>query len=609
MTRPSGPVVPVVAGVLAGVLAWGATLPLLRAVFTDTARGVDMMDESHYVMAAQPWAADKAFNGMFGWYSARLLDLVGQDLARLRVLAGLILVLVASVLARSLRRAAEQLGGNDWPRWLRAIWPPAVVSAALCYYTVFVRTPSYNWFASVGVMLVAAGLLGVVAARPQDRPVLPGVLLAAGAFVTAVGKATTAVGATGIALLAVIVHVISSDARRRRQVVVAASAAAVTAVVLAGGHLVFVHGPAFTLATYRRVGAMLAIVDPAHYASDAVLPTARHGLSDILIVQPRAYLSLLALPVLAAATPLLGVRRPPGWALAGAYLVVVAVPVVMVVRAYPGGVAGLAMSTPPLVVAALGGVLVAVVAEAWQRRAAPGPPGERRPHPRTALLLAVALTGMALSYPFGTNVSYSSQLHGGFVILLVAAAVGVCGIPDRGHLPALAALVVGAVVLGGVLVPVTRQVSPWRMASLDHQTFRRSLVPGTPPLLVDRETADWLDALRERAAAGGWEAGGPMLDLTWHPGAVLALGGRAPRVLIPSFPGLPTPGASAAYALSQEDPTLWRQAWVFVLSEQSAAVADQATSVLGLRFPSDYQLVGEVTAPFDGQRQGLWKPR
>lgn len=48
-------------------LAWAANVPILHAVLADTDGRLDAeMDESHYLMAAQPWAADKAFNGVFG---------------------------------------------------------------------------------------------------------------------------------------------------------------------------------------------------------------------------------------------------------------------------------------------------------------------------------------------------------------------------------------------------------------------------------------------------------------------------------------------------------------------------------------------------------------
>ena len=201
------------------VTAWLADLPVLHAVLAGADRGLDAMDESHYLLAAQSWASDKAFNGVFGWYSGPLLRLVGGDLGRLRVLAALLLVAAGLVLAGAVRRAAARFAGRSWPAWLVAVWPPAMVAATLCYYTVFVRTPSYNWFAAAGLMLIASGLLEVLTADRPGRPaVLAGALVAAGAFTTAIGKATTALGALAVLVLVAALHgVIGGRGRPARQ--------------------------------------------------------------------------------------------------------------------------------------------------------------------------------------------------------------------------------------------------------------------------------------------------------------------------------------------------------------------------------------------------------
>jgi hypothetical protein len=41
---------------------------------------------------------------------------------------------------------------------------------------------------------------------------------------------------------------------------------------------------------------------------------------------------------------------------------------------------------------------------------------------------------------------------------------------------------------------------------------------------------------------------------------------------------------------------------------QDDALTDGAVQVVGRDFPADYDLLGTVTAPYDGQIQGLWRP-
>ena len=560
-------------------------------------------------MAAQPWAANKAFNGVFGWYTGPALRLVGEDLGRLRVLAALVLMLAALILARSVRLSAESLAGEGWPQWLKAVWPPGVVSAALCYYTVFVRTPSYNWFAAVGLILLVAGLVRTVAvpALSSRGALLAGSLLALGSFVAAIGKMTTALGATLIAIVTCALQLHGASAATRRQLAQVACWSVAVGLILTLGHILLVNDASLTLATFRRVSLMLPLVDPKDYAPVHVADRVGVGLLDVLLERPRWFLPFVALPLLLAPRSAPALRYRGKW-LAASFAIAVAGTTIVVLLAYRGGVAGLAMSTPPMVVAAEAGVLVAGVTVLWARRALGGD-GVSAFRPSTALMLSVALLGVAVSYPLGTNMEYASQLPGGFPVLLAAAAIGVSCVPDGGRLPALAVLAGTAVVLGAVLVPTTRAVAPFRIAPLDQQTIPRSIVPGTPPILVEPEAARWIDNLREDAQRAGFRPGSPVLDLTWHPASVLILDGRAPAVLLPAFPGWPSPGKSAAFAVSQEDPARWRNAWLLVPTGQDPAIADAATRIVGKRFPVDYQRVGTVVAPFDHQEQGLWKPR
>ena len=582
----------------AGVLAWLAASPVLWAVLADSGSGLDMMDESHYLMAAQPWASDKAFNGPFGWYTGLLWRLTGADLGRFRLASSLLLVAAAVVLAVALRRAAEVLTGITWSLPARWVWPAPVAAVALCYDTVYVRTPSYNWCASMGEMLLAAGLVTAVAEadRGRSRAVWAGVLVAVGLFVTAVGKATTAAAAASVSLVAVLLLVAFGGRGLRLGLARAAAVAAGTGLVLVALHAIFVHDLPFTVATYRRVTQMMSLVDPYHYAGSAVPDTAVAGLKNVVLERPWGYLPWLLLPAAAVVLPWVRVRRPGRW-LVGAAGLAMAVPTLSMLREYPGGVAGLGMSASAPVVVALVGVVVAVVAAIW-----------RAPQAGRALVLSLALFGIGIAYPIGTNVEYATQLPGGYVVLFAAAVAGVCALPKPAALGLVGLLAVIGLAFGDVLVPLTRVNAPYRIALFAEQTVARTVVAGSAPVFVDGPTAAWIDGLRAGAAAGGWQPGTPMLDLTWHPGSVLVLDGRAPRVLLPNFPGWPDPGRSAAFAMAQEEPSRWQHAWLLVPEGQDDAIADQATSVVGRRFPSDFVKVATVVAPYDGQVQGLWRP-
>jgi hypothetical protein len=225
------------------------------------------------------------------------------------------------------------------------------------------------------------------------------------------------------------------------------------------------------------------------------------------------------------------------------------------------------------------------------------------------VLLGAGLTGLALCVPLGTNVQYATQTPAATGLFACAAGVLLATTPARVRVPALGVLAATVVVLAAVAVPTSRARAPYRLQPLAQQVLPRSVAPGAAPLLVDAETAAWIDDLRADAAAAGWRAGTPLLDLTWHPMAVLALDGRAPATLLPAFPGWGSEADSAAYALRQQDPEWGRRAWVLVPSQQPGATTAAALRATGRAFPDDYVLAGRVTAPYDGQQQDLWRPR
>src|SRR3954447_14623890 len=594
--------------VAAAVVAWAAVAVPLLAVVLDADRGVDAMDESHYLLAAQPWASTSAFDGVFGWYLGILLRILGDDVARLRVVAALVLVLASLPAARATRRAAETATGDAWPSWLRAVWPAGVAAGSLCFYVVFVRTPAYNWFAEVGLLLVAAGLTGLVVPASgglrRADVVATAVPLGAGLAITAVGKTTSALGALAVVTVSAVTVALLGRTPPRWVRTIGAATGVVLAVALAL-HLLLVSGLGTTLTALRRAAGAVATVDPALYTVSGVLGGAVHGVWDVLAGSPGPLVLWAELPLLA----LLATGRPEaerrGWLLALA-LPGLVLPVLLVVHDFPGGVAGLAAAAGPPALAAETGLAVALVAATW--RVSEPASSQRRDGVMSLLLLGAGLGGLALCVPLGTNVQYATQTPAATGLFACAAAVLLAAAPARVRVPALTALVAAVVLLAAVVVPTSRTQAPYRLRPLREQVLPRSVVPGAPPLLVDAATAAWVDALRHDAAEAGWRPGTPLLDLTWHPLAVLARDGRAPATLLPAFPGWGSEAASAAYALRQQDPAWGRRAWILVPAQQPAATTDAAVRVVGRTFPGDYVLVGRLTAPYDGQQQDLWRP-
>ncbi len=571
---------PWVAVALGAVLTAGAA-GTAAALVVGADRGLDLTDESFYLLAARPWADRSAFTGIFGWYLGPWLRLLGDDVAAVRV-AGVALLALAGGWLGHCAVAAGPLRAS-WPARLVAV--PAVAGAALAQYALFLRTPGYGWFAAVGLLLVAAGAVRLVG--EPGGPVLPVAAgLGAGLFVTGVGKVTSAV----VAALAVAVAAVVVRGWRR----LAAATAVLGVLVL--GHVLLVAGPGDTLAALDRARQAAAVVDPAHYTTGALPGATSEGLVRVLTAggSPLALLPLVPLLTLLPAVPV-----PWAWTAALPGLVL------------PVGVLAAEWSTDDGARAAGTAVTVAagtatVLAACRVARLRTG---------RRALAAVLLCDVLALAYPLGSNNDYLVLATGTAGVFVAGAGIALVTSAPRWPVGAVLAGVAG-VAAALLVVTGARAVLPYRLVPLAQQTVPANMVPGAPPLLVDPGTAAWTAQLRAGATATGWRPGTPLLDLSWRPAAVLALDGRAPAVLLPSFPQLPSQGDSARLALSFEDAGRWREAWLLVParvdglpSRAQASVTDGAVQVVGRRFPDDYERVVTVVAPFDGQRQTLWRPR
>jgi hypothetical protein len=201
--------VPSARRVLRRAAAWILALPLLWwgvGALLAADRGIDLTDESLYLLDADPPNRHDAFGFPYGWITAPMFRVVGMDIARLRTLAGVVLVLATALLMHHvLRFAATRSAGRTWPgddapahRWIVAL----SAGTGLLFYVglPMLRTPSYNWLNLVGI---SVGLAGVFLASRGTAPsttggptdtraaVMAGALIATGMFLALHAKPTT----------------------------------------------------------------------------------------------------------------------------------------------------------------------------------------------------------------------------------------------------------------------------------------------------------------------------------------------------------------------------------------------------------------------------------
>ena len=168
-----------------------ALLVVQIALFVATAwRGLDLTDESYYLLNYQHWRGFVATATFFGAYFEWPFRLLGGDVGAMRVLGMAMLVAAGGFFtARALAFGRDAADPVPWP------YTVAGMAGAMFYYSYVttLRAPSYNLLV-LFCMLVSSGLLLALAEGRGSRRRLGGIAFAYGLMVgaCALTKATSA---------------------------------------------------------------------------------------------------------------------------------------------------------------------------------------------------------------------------------------------------------------------------------------------------------------------------------------------------------------------------------------------------------------------------------
>jgi len=544
------------------LLGTAAALTLL-GVFLERCRyGLDLSDESFYLAWMRAPSTWRASVLLFGFLYHPLYALCRGDLVLLRQVNLLLTFGAAgaagfSVLGRERRVAAVALS-------------LVLGTSGLLLFQMWLPAPSYNGLALHALCLAAAGMALAVRQRPRAAAVLIGV----SGWLAYMAKPTTAAALGVVVLLALL-----PSGWKAREVALAAAIAAAgivaSALVIDGG-----------LARHAE-----RIVQGA-----TLLDTLKSGHSvgrllrwDPLVLGP------LDLPVLLAATLVVatstrltaGPGRAQRWVGLGltAVLALVALGAVL-------GLWRLPLAPRPAlglqILAAPVGLLLAVFA---QRAAQPV-----RHVRRADVALATGIALLPFVHAFGTSATYwaASARAGVFwVLAAVALARAAADVAWPALLPAASyALVVTAALLALAVEKPIRQLHPLR-----EDAWTEDVTGSGRPVLLSEEVGTYLRQLRQVAAAGGFAAGDPFIDLTGHaPGALFVLKAHSlgQPWIIGGYEGS---SAFAQAALAAEPCEDLARAWVLVEEGGPRRIPVDVLAPFGIDGRRDLVSVGAVWAP------------
>jgi hypothetical protein len=526
-------------------------------------RGFDFTDQSFYLMSIQRPADYELIYGLWGYALKPLYELAGGSVACLRRIGAVILVgsgcLAGMVVASEARLNWRQ------PARIQILAVCAVLP--LTYYTLWVPTPAYNWFALLGGLAIFKAILLL---HTPDSTKSSAVWAAIAAVLAAFARPHNAVG-YGVLYLMAVLLVLPTAKARVTQIVWTAAATVVATLAIAS--LLPVAG------IFKQLSEYDAIFGMSH-------PIAFSFVDQQLVFLRDAKAWLLS-PVLFGA--IIFMRRGGR----------------NIHRNIHGGLRAL------LIAAALAVMLGAVLSEILS-------PNINRVGARTAALAFAALILAALKedvdlrlikllavaafIPWAATLGSSNPVHQqlpfffGLWIAIAFAALVISVQTGRAAVTATSVMALCLIFLDinfGLSSPF-RLASPLAMQNVPTQTGWGS------ELKLDRKTNVFIRGLRDAARQGGFCQGCLAIDLTGvMPGAVFVMDGR-----MPIFPWLFSSHLAQEY-LKRLGPERLAKSWLITGAREALSI--QQENELGITFQR-YRLIAELHHPLDDSPVRVYAP-
>ncbi|MFM2077394.1 MAG: hypothetical protein RJA49_1284, partial [Actinomycetota bacterium] len=232
---------------------------------------------------------------------------------------------------------------------------------------------------------------------------------------------------------------------------------------------------------------------------------------------------------------------------------------------------------------------------------------------RRAAAAAAYLVALAVTFAFGSAMGVYHQM-GLASLLLWLAAGGIVAATGRGAVPtwstALVVLAAATMLAGNV---VDSRHHPFDAQDVALQTTPVTIGAHDAPLLVDGETASFLDRLQPQAVAAGFCPGTPLIGMAWNWSATVsfAVGAEVPDELMLTLFGYPNASAVLDFTMPYVSGPAWHDAWVLTTdpatiepaqAAELRAALDRLPNAVGRTFPDDYTRAVDV----DGTQ--FWRP-
>lgn len=150
-------------------------------------------------------------------------------------------------------------------------------------------------------------------------------------------------------------------------------------------------------------------------------------------------------------------------------------------------------------------------------------------------------------------------------------------------------------------------IAPYNLnTTIDKQTVATGIGFPRTFLKLDHASSHFFNQLNLIAYRHGFKPGDDILAFCDMPGIVFALGGKSP--IVPWYLTLANAKITNLWFLQQAPLERIKKAFILE-NEKGAALGMPDLAQLGIKFPSDYELCGEVIWPLTGEWVRLWKAK
>lgn len=568
-----------------------------------TERGFDLTDEGLYLLAADPPSPRAAWGFPFGWHTGPLFALVGYDLSAFRTLGAFIMVMATGWLGWATARTLS------WRRGKQEVWvlvgltiTGAVVS--LTYYTSMLRTPSYNWLNLVTLTLAAAATFSALAKFRAGNQFLKGTNGLWWAFPASLALCFSIPAKPSTLPIFMAISGLAVFWVGGRWIALKWIGLLVALVPIWIGLFVVVGLWPTSFITVFQLALQMPTGDSQTFIGglQGALLLPKDALAAAWNLSPQIKLTaLLALALLAI--PVISRRRLFSMRIAGlvlGFIAALATAGMPIPLLNPLGEGIIGWANRGLVTASF--ILLFLAFLSSYRLEGQGP-GSTNPDRKIWTTVVVVLILLPFVYSFGSSNGAYPQAAGasGFILLAAAFIVLKEGVTRDTALLVWVVGFLGAVMVGAGLIGGWH--SPYRDQSLFTQVVPIEIGrSATEIYLSPQKSAEMLN-LRNQAESLGWQAGTPLIDVSypWHPGLPYFLGATVPSSLMLTLFGSEASQPIVDFHLTQPYRGFpFEDAWILTskessLSESSQLMVSKAVASLekatGRPFPEAYSCV------------------